>query len=310
MSKICVLGSMNVDTSMLVSALPEVGETVAGRSVATSAGGKGLNQAVAMKRLGSEVSFIGALGADKNGELLRDLLIEENIDNQFVKVVDKMTGQAWITIQENGKNTIVTYAGANNAIEVADIDRAKAVIEAAAVTVAQFEVPMATIIAAFNYAKKAGRLTVLNPAPSKAIPDELLQVTDILVPNETEIEELLGETFDYSDYGRVQQQLKPLFDMGVQYIIVTLGEDGVLVCEPGTCSQVAAFPVKAVDTTAAGDSFIGALVSQIYEQPFESLVDIIRTANYFASLVVQRPGAYSSIPNEYTLEEIKALALK
>lgn len=297
--KICVLGSINYDTSIMVDNLPLEGETIKGNNVITSPGGKGLKQAVTLARLQQTVTFIGAVGKDLQGEFLKDIFTEEGISTATIQDSDLATGVAWITIGSSGKNTIVVYEGANKEVTVPYVQQHRQSIEDAEILVAQFEVPMESIEEAFRIARAANVLTVLNPAPAREISNELLANTDVFVPNETEIAEILHEEFNYHDLTSAQAQLKPLFAKGMKLIIVTLGKDGVLVSDGETIEVVPAFVVDAIDTTAAGDSFIGALVSQLEKNEVLKTADMknkIQCANKFASIVVQHIGAYNSIP--------------
>ncbi|MCY9513965.1 ribokinase [Paenibacillus apiarius] len=303
MNHICVLGSLNRDTSHLLTRLPMVGETVHGIGTSSSAGGKGCNQAVSAARLGASVSFIGKVGEDKGGEQLLKVLREENIDTAHIQVdPDIPTGEATILIQEDGKNAIIVTAGANMSIRDEDIEQAYAAIDQADIVIAQFEIPIPAVTKAFAYAKQQGKVTILNPAPAKEIPDALLQATDILVPNETEMQVITGAELNGDE--AIRAAASQLLGHGIRYVIVTLGEQGALICHADGAEHVPAQRVSAVDTTAAGDSFIGALSSRLdlarWDDP-QHLREVVSFANSFSALVVQRKGAIASIPYSHEL---------
>ncbi|AQT84917.1 ribokinase RbsK [Paenibacillus larvae subsp. larvae] len=298
MNTICVLGSLNIDNSFLLSKLPKLGETVQGIGKLTNAGGKGCNQAVSASRLGASVSFIGKVGKDKHGEQLLDILKEEGIDTSYVGLdKEAPTGEACILIQQDGNNAIIVTSGANMELNSKDVQAARSTIEKADFLISQLEVPVPAIIEAFTYAKQHNVKTVLNPAPAGEIPDELLRFTDVLIPNETEMQVITGkDSLSREDMGIAA---KPLLEKGVHYVLVTLGEQGSLLCHSGGEVFVPSFKVNAVDTTAAGDSFIGAFTSKLDISRWEDVQHIreaVRFASYFSSLVVQRKGAFSSIP--------------
>ena len=298
MNKICVLGSINMDSSIRLSKMPLVGETVHGYEKVKCAGGKGLNQAVSSKRLGAEVSFIGKVAQDENGRELLDILEKENIDISYISTCnDTCTGEAYIMLQDGGKNSIIVIPGANDKINDEDILNSYPAIDKSDILISQFEVPMEAIIKAFTYAKEKGKITILNPAPAKSIPEELLKVTDILIPNETEMQVITEVNLE--NHQSIYAGAKTLINKGVKVVIVTLGKEGALICGEKDKKFVPAFTVDAIDTTAAGDSFIGSLSANI---DIENLNDVekiskaVRFANYFSSLVVQKKGAFTSIP--------------
>ncbi|CAH8720429.1 ribokinase [Paenibacillus thiaminolyticus] len=307
MNHICVVGSLNRDTSHLLARLPMVGETVHGISTSSSAGGKGCNQAVSAARLGAKVAFIGKVGEDKAGDQLLTVLKEEQIDTSHIDVDPKVhSGEATILIQEDGKNAIIVTPGANMNIREEDIERAYSAIDKADIVIAQFEIPIPAVTQAFVYAKQQGKVTVLNPAPAKVIPEELLRATDILVPNESEMQIITG--VEPSSDDAIRQAADRLLGYGIRYVIVTLGEQGALICHADGAAHVPAKRVTAVDTTAAGDSFIGALCSRLdltQWQDVRHMEDIVRFANSFSALVVQRKGAISSIPYAHELESLQ-----
>ncbi len=301
-NRVSVLGSLNMDLVVKVKAMPEVGQTIMGEDFTSIPGGKGANQAVAARRLGAEVNMIGKVGADANGQRLISELQRDNINTEFV-FVDKQntTGTAVITVNEEGNNSIIVIAGANMQIEKQELQSARAVIENSNVLVAQFETSIEITLEAFKYAKEKGLVTILNPAPAKSIPEELLRYTDIIVPNETEALYLTG--IEVKDIASAKEAGMQFINKGTKYVIITLGDKGAVLMDKDNCELIPAFKVKAIDTTAAGDSFIGGISVKINfsNLKYEALKSAVEFANKVSSLSVQRKGAQPSIP---TLSEV------
>lgn len=303
MSKVCVLGSLNMDMVINVAKMPSVGETVFGEDISNAAGGKGANQAVAAKRAGAEVYMIGKVGKDNNGKLLSSYLVNDGINTDYIFKDEKApTGTAIITVNKEGNNSIIVVAGANMTISQEEIEKAQEIIKSSDLLVSQFETPIDISIMAFRYAKENGCITILNPAPAKAIPEELLKYTDIIVPNETEAFELTG--IKVEDLESAKKASKSFLDKGVKFVIITLGEKGAALVSGEKSEIVQAYKVEAIDTTAAGDSFIGGLATKLDKNTvtFEKLQDAVKFGNMVSSIVVQRKGAQPSIPY---LKEIK-----
>ncbi|MBC1520110.1 ribokinase [Listeria aquatica] len=298
MNQICVVGSLNVDTTMTFKALPQVGETIAGKTIKHSAGGKGFNQAVTASRLGSKVSFVGAIGRDERGEFLQAILTEEEIDQEKIAVMDDETGQAFVAVDEAGKNMILMYGGANEKVTRELVCAAEAKIAASDIVISQFEIPEEAVLEAFRIAKKEKKTTILNPAPGKTCSEDLLALTDYLIPNETELELVTGKTLQ-NQTERIQAARK-LLQLVQKAVIVTLGDAGSLLVSAESEMLVPAKKVKAVDTTAAGDSFIGTFAHCIQTQTAE---EAIQKATELAAMVVAREGAYTSIPTKQELKE-------
>lgn len=299
-NKICVLGSINMDVSLNVSNLPKTGETIFSSSPQKvfSPGGKGFNQALTAVKTGSEVSFIGAVGDDDNAKNIVDIMQKEGIDSKWVQTFENAaTGEAFIVIQEDGKNFIVVNEGANSLVHNGQIQTATSEFSEYDIFLSQFEVPIDTIKNFFEKAKELGKLTILNPAPAQAIPDDLLANTDILIPNETEMEHITGCSTKSLD--EIKKGAEKLLEKGVKLLIVTLGKAGVAVITKNDCIQIAANnEVTAVDSTGAGDSFIGALSNAINIDEFldvESLKESIDFAQSIAEKVIMKSGAYESI---------------
>ncbi|MCX0384190.1 ribokinase [Clostridium perfringens] len=297
MNKICVLGSMNMDLVLKVKDMPKVGETILSKSFQKIAGGKGANQAVAAKRSGAEVFMISKIGKDENGRELRDKLVEDNIDVKYV-FEDRIepTGMALIMVNDNGNNSIIVNAGSNMTLTKDEIHSAENLIKESDIIISQFETPEDITIEAFKIAKENGKVTILNPAPAKKIKDELLNYTDIIVPNETEAELLTG--IEIKDIEDAKKAGEIFLGKGVKFAIITLGEKGAALIGKDFCEIVPAYRVNAIDTTAAGDSFIGGLSSKLDTKNLgrETLSSSIRFGNKVSSIAVQRKGAQPSIP--------------
>lgn len=295
MNHVTVIGSINLDTTLRVQHMPKPGETIHAKEHFTAGGGKGANQAVAAKRSDAETYFIGAVGNDAAGSMMTDLLSQEGIDISGVVTLErKSTGQAFITVDDEGENSITIFSGANNEITPSQVQSFKAVIEKSDFIIAQFESAINSTIEAFKIAREANVRTILNPAPAlKNVPSELLAVTDMIVPNETETEILTG--IKVVDDQSLEKAANYFHDLGIEAVLITLGSKGAFYHVNGHSGIVPAYRVKAVDTTAAGDTFIGAL-SSVLTKDFSNLEEAIRYGNRASSLTVQRFGAQPSIP--------------
>ena len=293
MGRVFVAGSINMDVVATADRHPRVGETVAGRAVHYFPGGKGANQAVAAAKLGTPTTLIGRLGADAFGQQLRTYLAAQGVHLAFVKDTDDIhTGTAVITIAD-ADNTIVVVSGANALVSAEDV--AVPVLAEGDIAVSQFEIPLPTIGAFFKRARAAGATTILNPAPAIACGPELLDLVDILILNETELGFLTNtELHDTDDPARFVEAARNLQTGAGKIICVTLGKRGVLALIDGEALMIAGRAVKAVDTTGAGDCFVGALASQLAGgRPIRDALDY---ANAAASICVQRMGAAPSMP--------------
>jgi ribokinase len=300
--RICVVGSSNIDLTVRTSRLPRPGETLPGHTFQLGFGGKGANQAVMAARLGAEVAMITRVGRDVFGEQTIANYRGHGIDTTHVRIdPERSTGVASIVVDDQAQNCILIVPGANGGLTPQDVREAAPAFQTADALLCQLEVPLETTLEAFRVARAAGVRTLLNPAPARPLPDELLQWTDLCVPNETESEWLTGSpvaTLEqaYAAAGAWMQR-------GARTVIITLGERGVLVVDHEGSEQIPAFPVKAVDTTGAGDAFIGALAVFLAEGA--SLRTAARRANAVAALSVTRPGAQGSFP---TRSEVEAFA--
>ncbi|QOP73006.1 ribokinase [Pediococcus acidilactici] len=294
-NKVVVLGSLNVDRILQMDRVPEPGETLALNNQDMAGGGKGANQAIAAARSGAQTSFIGRVGADENGKFMLQQLVNSGVTIDLVAVdEDAGTGQAFVMVEKSGENRILIYGGANAQLSAADVKKAQAQIAAADLMVAQLETPVETTQFAFQMAKELGVKTILNPAPAVAkLPAELLKNTDVITPNETEVEILTG--IAVTDEAAMLKAAQRLHDLGVATVIITLGSKGVFYDDGVQHGIVPAFKVQAVDTTAAGDTFLGALSSEL-NPDLSNLKTAIEYGNKASSLAVQKMGAQPSIP--------------
>lgn len=295
MNKVTVIGSINLDTNLRVKKMARPGETVHATDHYSAAGGKGANQAVAAARAGSNVSFIGGVGDDAPGKEMLNLLKSEKIDTSgIITATKESTGQAFITVDDSGQNSITIYAGANYAFGADEVLQNQNLIKNADFLIAQFETPLAATIKGFEIAHETGVRTILNPAPGMdQIPVELLKLTDIITPNETEAETITG--IKVIDEKAAQMAAAKLHEQGVDTVIITIGDKGAFYSYQGKNELIPAFKVKAVDTTAAGDTFIGAMASVLHKD-MSNLKDAVLFANKASSLTVQKYGAQPSIP--------------
>ena len=291
--KICVVGSSNIDLISMVPRLPKLGETLVGRSFHLGYGGKGANQAVMAARLGAQVTMVTRVGRDVFGEGTLRNYQEQGIDTTHVLFDEsRFSGVAPIFVDDHAQNFIVIVPGANLGLSPADVHAAQPVIAAADVLVCQLEVPVETTLEAFRVAKSAGVQTVLNPAPAAPLPDELLRLTDICAPNETETELLTREPV--RTLAEAEAAARLLQERGPAVVILTLGERGALVVVGDTVEHIPAVTVDAVDPTGAGDAFIGSLA--VYVADGLPLRDAVLRANAVAALSVTKIGTQTSFP--------------
>ncbi|MFW8054344.1 ribokinase [Vagococcus fluvialis] len=295
MNTITVIGSINLDTTLRVKEMPKPGETLHAKEHFTAGGGKGANQAVAAKRSGADTYFIGAVGNDGAGMMMNELLTHEEIDITGVSTLDNQsTGQAFITVDDSGENSIMIFSGANNSFTPEQVKKSSETIIKSDFLISQFESAMDSTVAAFNIARDNQVKTILNPAPAiSEMPKDLLSVTDMIIPNETETEILTG--IKVTDEASLKEAAKALHELGIEAVIITIGSKGAFYDVNGKSGIVPAFKVKAVDTTAAGDTFIGAL-SSVLKPDFSNIEEAITYGNKASSLTVQRFGAQPSIP--------------
>ena len=297
--KICVVGGSNIDLIARVPRLPVLGETLVGRSFHLGYGGKGGNQAVAAARLGAQVAVVTKVGGDVFGEGAVRNYQAEGIETTYILVDrERFSGVAPILVDDLAQNVIVVVPGANQALGPEDVRRASPAIRGAATVVCQLEVPVETTLEAFRIAKASGIRTILNPAPAVPLPDALLALTDVCVPNEPEAAQLTGRPV--TGQAEAERAGRWLLGRGPRAVIVTLGAAGALVVDEGGATQIPPIPVEAVDPTGAGDAFIGSLAVFLAEEL--SLRTAARWANALAALSVTRIGAQDSLPRRAEAE--------
>lgn len=294
---IVVIGSSNTDMVIKCEHLPGPGETILGGNFFMTAGGKGANQAVAAARLNGDVIFIAKVGDDVFGAKAIELFKQEKINTEYLFIDDKNpSGVALINVDAKGENCITVAQGANGNLLVADIKTLNLVLENADIILAQLEIPIATIEYIADVAKSNNKIFILNPAPACKLSDELLSKVSIITPNEKEAELLTGISIMNIDSAK--QAAQSLSSKGIKTIIITLGEEGALLYQNNQFNLIATNKVTAVDTTAAGDVFNGALAVALSEH--KDLKEAVRFANNAAAISVTRLGAQASAP--YRLE--------
>jgi ribokinase len=300
---LCVLGSSNIDLTFRTSRLPKVAETLTGQSFHLGFGGKGANQAVMAARLGARVRMIGKVGRDIFGEKTLQNFREQGIDTRFVLLDEtEATGVAAIMVDDDARNCIIVVPSANGRLTPGEVRTASAALEGAALLLCQLEVPVETVQEAFSLAKAGGVKTILNPAPARRLPEELLRLTDYCIPNLGEMEFLSGR--DIKSFEEAESAARLLLAQGPRTVIVTLGQTGCLIVEQQKKVHVPGIPVEAVDTTGAGDAFIGSLAVFLTEG--RSLEDAVRRANGVAALSVTRLGTQASFPARTEVEAFLA----
>jgi ribokinase len=301
MGHVFVAGSINMDVVATADRHPRIGETVAGHTVLYFPGGKGANQAVAAAKLGAPTTLIGRLGKDAFGDELRAFLAAQGIDLDYVQqTAESHSGTALITTA-NADNTIVVVPGANALVSAADV--ATPLLAKGDIAVSQFEIPLPTISAFFQRARAAGATTILNPAPAIAFGSELLDLVNILILNENELGLLTNtELDDTDDHGRFIEAARSLQTGHDKIICVTLGQRGVLALVDSEPVIVQGRVVRAIDTTGAGDCFVGAVAAQLAQG--KSIRAALEYANVAASICVQRMGAAPSMPSAAEVAEI------
>ncbi|MFE8046175.1 ribokinase [Brenneria goodwinii] len=293
MGKLVVLGSINADHILNLEQFPLPGETVIGKQYRVAFGGKGANQAVAAGRSGANIAFIACVGDDDIGARIRQQLSEDCIDVSAVEAVPgQTTGVALIFVNGEAENMIAINAGANAAVTPDYLRRHQQLIIDASALLVQLESPLETVAAAAKVAHEHHTAVILNPAPACELPDELLSLVDIITPNETEAQRLTGIAVrTEEDAARAS---RVLHDKGIATVLITLGSRGVWLSEEGNGQRIPGYPVQAVDTIAAGDTFNGALVTALLEnQPMSAAVKFAHAA---AAIAVTRPGAQPSVP--------------
>jgi ribokinase len=289
--RVCVVGAANIDLISYVPRLPHVGETLHGTRFRMGYGGKGANQAVMAAKLRAEVTMVCKLGRDVFGEGTLENFQNHGVNTTHVTFTDDaFSGVAPIAVDPEGRNAIIIVTGANDLLSLDDLERAQPAIAASEVLVCQLELPVETSLAALRIAREEGVRTIFNPAPAREeLPEELYQLSDVLCPNEPETELLTGTPAG-------EEAARELLTRGAGSVVLTLGERGCLVVEGETAAvEVPVEPVHAVDTTGAGDAFVGALAT--FLAAGRPLVDAAERANAVAALSVQGRGTQTSFPS-------------
>jgi len=312
MPDILVVGSLNADLVVRAPRFPQPGETISGEDLQVIPGGKGANQAVAAARLGANVSMLGRVGKDNFGDLLLDNLKSNNVDAQLVQRDDASTGTATIIVDSNGQNSIVLSAGANGKVSPEDVEHAS--FPDFSLLLLQLEIPIPTVLSAAKLAKENGVRIILNPAPAKELPDELIALVDFIIPNETELS--LLTSMEVKDIPSSEKAAKKLLEHDVQNVIVTLGDKGALIVNKDASTHIDTFKVDVVDATAAGDAFIGGFATKFMESasllasPQEralALQNAVRYGCATGALATTKFGAQPSLPTKEEVEKFMSL---
>src|SRR5512138_3699695 len=308
MPDILVVGSLNADLVVRTPRFPNPGETISGEDLRIIPGGKGANQAVAAARQGASVAMVGRVGNDSFGPGLTHNLKQNNVDTSHVQMDSQSaTGTAIIVVDANGQNSIVLSPGGNGRVGPADVGSVS--FADYRLLLLQLEIPVETVLAAARAAKASGLRVLLNPAPARPLPDELISLPDFLLPNETELSLLTNQPVN--DIASAKSAAKALLAHGAQNVIVTLGAQGALIVTPETTTHIPAFQVDVVDSTAAGDAFIGGFAAKLLEcgsslanmqEQAPALHNAVRYGCACGALAATKFGAQPSLP---TREEVE-----
>lgn len=301
MPDILVVGSLNADLVVRTPRFPQPGETISGGDLQVIPGGKGANQAVAAARHGAQVSMLGRVGNDSFGVFLLDNLRANHVDFQYVRRDDSSTGTAIIVVDSSGQNSIVLSAGANGNVSALDV--ANASFADHKLLLLQLEIPIPTVLSATQRGRAGGLRVILNPAPAQQLPEELISIVDYLIPNETELALLSG--MGVNDIPTATQAAKSLLSRGVKNVIVTLGSKGALIVTGTQATHVDTYRVHVVDTTAAGDAFIGGFAYSLLDN--KSLEEAVRYGCASGALATTKFGAQPSLPTKEEVENLMSL---
>lgn len=300
-ARVAVAGSLNVDLVARAPRMPQPGETIIGSDFRRVPGGKGANQAVAAAKLGAQVAMMGRVGGDTFATQLRENMRSVGIDLTHVtEDPDAPTGVALIIVDDAGQNSIVVASGANAHFSPADVAAAEETLAAADVLLLQLESPLETVIRAAEIAAAHGVHVILNPAPAQELPDSLLSLVDALIPNESETALLTGRSVESDKDARAAA--RDLLAYGVETVIITLGERGALLTEDDSATLIPSFEVEVVDTTAAGDGFVGSFAVALAEG--RTLQEAVRWGNAAGALAATKMGAQPSLPTRKALERL------
>lgn len=296
MKKVVVVGSINMDLVTRCKRAPKGGETLFGEEFSQVPGGKGANQAVAIGKLGTNVIMLGKIGKDSFGKDMLVSMEKNGVNIQHIEEGEKATGIAKIIVEESGQNRILVVAGANSEVDKEYVDRHLAAIKESDIVVTQLEIPIETVEYTLKKAKEFGKITILNPAPARELSDEIIKNSDFIIPNESELALITGMAVETEE--EIKKVGKKLLDMGVKNLIITLGSKGSLHLNRDKCEFHSAYKVKAIDTTAAGDSFIGGVVRELNG---DNISEAIEFGTKVSAIAVTKKGAQTSIP---TIEEV------
>ena len=297
--KILVIGSLNMDLVVVASRHPQVGETILGRSFNTYPGGKGANQAIAAARLGASVQMIGCVGEDTFGQALQENLSKNGVGCTLLKITkNSKSGIALITVDQTGKNSIIVVPGANHNLLPDDLEALEKDIAAAGMVILQMEIPLDTVWKSIRMARMHDVPVLLNPAPANSIPDEYLGGLDYLVANESELNSITG--LPTHTLPLIIKAVKVLKTKGVKRVILTRGEHGCYYMDRETEYKISSYKVNPIDTTAAGDAFIGGFAHSLVLG--ENVQDALRTGVAAGALAVTKAGAQTSLPTRQEFE--------
>ncbi len=299
--QIVVIGSLNMDLAALSPRIPRPGETILGHEFRTAPGGKGANQAVAAARLGGRVAMVGRVGADDFGEALLANLQANRVNHAgVIRDMEAASGVAVIVVDDRGENSIIVLSGANMRLTPADVEAQEAAIARSGVMLLQLESPLDAVMRAAELGRKHGVTVVLNPAPARALPPELLTLVDVMIPNETETAMLTGQPV--TTQADMQAAAAMLQSRGIGTVILTLGAQGAFVVHETIARLVPAFAVEPVDTTAAGDAFVGGFAVALSEG--RPLAEAVRWGNAAGALAATGLGAQPSLPTRAAVESL------
>jgi ribokinase len=301
MPEILVIGSLNADLVVRAPYFPQPGETISGEDLQVIPGGKGANQAVAAARLGASVALLGRVGKDNFGDFLLGNLQSNKVDSQLVQRDDAATGTAIIILDSNGQNSIVLSPGANGKVSSADVNHAP--FPAGGLLLLQLEIPIPTVLSAAQRARENNVRVILNPAPAKELPNELISLAHFIIPNESELGILTG--LPVNDVSSAERAAKQLLEHGAQNVIVTLGSAGALIVTKEGATHIPSFRVNVVDTTAAGDAFIGGFATALLQN--KSFEESVRYGCACGALAATKFGAQPSLPAREEVERFMSL---
>ena len=299
-----MVGSLNADLVQQVERFPRPGETVVGGDLAIIPGGKGANQAFAAGLLGAGVKMVGQVGHDPFGPMLLKNLQKANVDIAGIEVSETASGTAAILVLSTGENIIIISPGANAKLTPEVVADRLRVIEPGSIVLVQLEIPLATTRLSLETARQRGAVTILDPAPAQDLPSDLLALVDFLTPNQTEAALLLQSNAEIASYEDAEQASRKLLERGPSTVVLKMGQQGVVIATSEGIERVEGFPVNAVDSTAAGDTFNGAFAVGLAEG--KSYRDAARFANAAGAISVTRQGAQSSIPTRAEVDDLLA----